>query len=148
MPVKPISPEEIAEKGMETRVWYVINETQDHILGFPPAVEKGQEDSRLPPWNDSYERVTPVFLEKEDAETLKFIASKQAYLQNDKLDVESEGYRDIRERVAGHPEFTLQMFDSERAKQWFKDYEDILRTRKFEEARKLISESEEDNFSE
>lgn len=125
MSVQSISPQEIAERGLNSHVvWFVYNETDQEVSGF--SASGGRQG-----------RITPVFLEKEDAETCRFIASKQAYLQKSSLGIRSEIFQTLFEEIVeDEPEFTLQLYDSNRAKEWFKQFENILLTREFEETRK------------
>lgn len=117
MAAQAISPKEIEEKGLNKKpVWYVFNETTKEIPGFPSTSSNG--------------RITPVFLEQEDAETFKFIVSKQAYYQDVTLSVQSEVFQKLFEEIIeDEPEFALQMYGPDEAKEWFKDFQEILRTR-------------------
>lgn len=123
MATKAISPKEIEEKGLNKRpVWFVFNETKQEVPGFPS--------------DNSNDRKTPVFLEKEDAETFKFIVSKLPYYQDCTLSIQSEVFQKLfEETVEDEPEFMLQMYGPDEAREWFKDFQDILQFREFEETR-------------
>lgn len=118
MTIRGLTPKEVRESGLEgSVVWYVVNVSKGHVSGFP---EKTVDVSSFNlPYTDPYERITPVFLSKEDAETCRSIVSRGAFLQNDVLMVENESYSDIEARIKDHPEFKLQLFDAERAKKLF-----------------------------
>jgi hypothetical protein len=134
-----LNEKEVAERGLNNKeVWYVVNLTKNHISGFPAQTEDKIEIRDV---GDPYKRIAPVFLEKEHAETVKYLFSKTAYVQNDKLDVESEIYQDIAERIKNYPEFQLQLYDSERGEAWLNQYKDFLSTREFEENRNKELES-------
>jgi hypothetical protein len=117
MAAKAISAKEIEEKGLNKRpVWFVFNETKKDVPGFQST--------------NSNDRLTPVFLEREDAETFKFIISKQPYYQDVTLSVQSEIFQKLFEEIIeDEPEFALQMYGPDEAREWFKDFQDILRTR-------------------
>jgi hypothetical protein len=117
MTAQAISPKEIEEKGLNKRpVWYVFNETKKEVPGFPSTT--------------SNDRITPVFLEKKDAETFKFIISKQPYYQDVTLSIQSEIFQKLFEEIIeDEQEFALQMYGPDEAREWFKDFQDILRTR-------------------
>ena len=113
MTVPALTPEEVEERGLnDSIVWYVYNETEKHASGFERR--DGGEG-----------RITPVFVEKEDAETCRFIVGKTAYLQNHVLTVKSAHLQDLIRDVDGEWEFHLQVWDGERAKKWFEEYGDI-----------------------
>jgi hypothetical protein len=117
MAAQALSAQEIADKGLNKRVvWYIFDETNQVVPGFPSTT--------------SNDRITPVFLEQEDAETFKFIVSKMPFYQDCKLSLQSEIFQTLFDEIIDdEPEFELQMYDSDGAKEWFKDFEDILRTR-------------------
>src|SRR5262245_40544409 len=124
MPTQALTQQEIEDLGLSNSdVWYVINVTENHISGFKPGKE-GEEDNPFEmPWYDEGPRVTPVFFDKADAETCRFIVSKDAFLQNDTLGIEDEPYPDVLKRAIQWG-VGIRAFDSERAKQWFEEYAD------------------------
>ncbi len=133
MLIPGLTEKEVEKQGLSNKeVWYVISLTDKVILGL---AEQTEDDKEIRDVGDPYKRITPVFVEKRHAETAKYLVSKTAYIQDTKVDVESETYQDIAKRVKNYPEFSLQFYDSERGEQFLKQYEDLLRTREFEENR-------------
>jgi adenine-specific DNA methylase len=125
MAAKAISAKEIEEKALNKRaVWFVFNETKQEVPGFPS--------------DNSNDRITPVFLEKEDAETFKFIVSKLPYYQDCTLSLQSEIFQKLFEEIVeDEQEFMLQMYGPDEAREWFEDFQDILRTRPVDNAPNL-----------
>lgn len=133
MKVPGLSAKEVAERGLSnTEVWYVVNITQNNVAGFAEQIEDSPEVRDV---GDPYKRITPVFAEKGYAEAVKYLASKNAYAQGDKFDVESDTYQNIQDRIKEFPEFSLQFYDLERGKQFLHEHKAFLSTRKFEETR-------------
>ena len=70
-----------------------------------------------------------MFLEKDDAETFKFIVSKLPEYQDYDLSVQSEIFQKLFEEIVeDEPEFTVQMYGPDEAREWFKDFQHTLRT--------------------
>lgn len=143
MSVQALTPQEIEGRGLsEANVWYVVNVTKNHISGFKPGKD-GEEDNPFEmPWYDEGPRSTPVFFDEADAERCRFIVSKQAFIQNDRLEIESEPYADVVKR-AGQWDVSIRAFDSDRAKIWFEKYADLTLTREWEESRHQLGPRED-----
>ncbi|HEX8196377.1 MAG TPA: hypothetical protein VF571_09330 [Pyrinomonadaceae bacterium] len=133
MKVTGLNAEEVVKQGLSnSNVWYVVNLTQNNVMGFAAQIGDKPE---IRDAGDPYERITPVFVEKKHAETVQYLASKNAYTQDDKFGIENDTYQNIIERIKDDPEFSLQFYDSERGEQFIQQYEEFLSTREFEEKR-------------